>query len=1136
MKRPDIIFFVLIFFTLTGLFFISTGFLSNYEVKIDQKKGINFQSDSFTPSQEFKNIEKALLGLTNLSALPNSINQLKNEFEKKYLSALLSRRKGDYKNSFNLLFSMLSDYPNYYPYYDELIFSAKASDELKQIQKIIESEKPGHKYYDYLRSLYFYHTNQYSKALESLNTQNDFEQMYLLSYSYRGLGDYENALIALKKAKGLLEKGSYELSKILISEGSLYLLSGRYNEAAKLYNAGLESAKQTGNKKEEAKALINLAIIDDHNGNVDEAKSKLENAIKISEAIGDKELLATALSELAVSYTYSGNVVEAKNNYEKSYEIFRVLNHKERLSNLCANIASLYAQTGNYSTAVEYYNDGLNYAGDNVISKILNLRGLGDVYSNLSNYSKSIEYYEEAKKLAKQIKDISTESSVDVSIGTLYYNINKPKKALQIFLKAKDKFATESEPYLAEDLYFKIGLAYAAIDSLNASNSAFITALNISKSLNDVYYTTVILTELGNNYLFQNNISIAERNINKAMELSRRNGFNQLIGLQNLYLGKIALAKNDFSGAIKYFESASLIAEREMDYNNVFEAEYLIAKVLYKQKKLSESEKHYLKAINLSDKISESLVNNAEIQIAHFSGINDCYSELAELYLQQNRNEEAFAIIEKSRSRNTFQNLLDLRINSSGISKDKLQRYYDLKWMVESGLYSGNSLAELSAEYVILKNEIEKSSTLLQNKLNDFDLRSIQKELSQDENLITLFVGNENLYCFKLNREKFSVVKSTLSGKDVVDLLKKISPLYSSDYQNTNLYYNQDLFSFNTKYANEFYKNVLQPILKDIPKSTKLIFSLPSELVMVPFEFLVTEFEDDDSPFYYDNKKYLIDDYAISYSPSSSIYVLQKSVEHKNEEKVLLVGDPQISSQDFALSYRGSMMADDSFNARNIVLFPLKYSKEEIQKLNSLFSNGLTLLSDDATEKKFKENAEQSSIIHLSTHSFLHKNQPLIIFSQNRDEPEDGYLERGEILQLKLNSDLVVLSSCRSGLGEIDESEGVIGMQKSFFEAGAKSVVVSLWDVNDKYTSLFMQSFYKFLSEGFDKSEALRRAKLYFKENYSANPYYWAAFILSGNTSSIEFAKSGFFSIYLILIFISLLIISFLVYIKIKKN
>ena len=97
----------------------------------------------------------------------------------------------------------------------------------------------------------------------------------------------------------------------------------------------------------------------------------------------------------------------------------------------------------------------------------------------------------------------------------------------------------------------------------------------------------------------------------------------------------------------------------------------------------------------------------------------------------------------------------------------------------------------------------------------------------------------------------------------------------------------------------------------------------------------------------------------------------------------------QISDKDFALSYRGGLLEDDSFNARNIVLFPLKYSKEEIQNLNSMFSNGLVLLSDNATEENFKVNASQSSIIHLSTHSFLHKDQPLIIFSQDENEKED---------------------------------------------------------------------------------------------------------------------------------------------------
>lgn len=1128
MKKSAIIFFASILLALAGLFLISTGFLPVDETQTNQKTDLNTQPDSFTPSLEFNQIEKALLNMSSAASYSGRINQLTNSFEKNYLTAFVAKRKGEYENSFNLLYSMLLSYPQYYPYYDELIFSAKASDNLNLIQKIVETEKSDNKYYNYLSALFFYHTNQYSKSIDLLKDKKDFEALYLLSYAYRGIGDYESALSVISTSESLLPQESYEISKVLISKGSLYLLSGKYDEAEKFYKSGLESAKLSGNKRESAKALVNLAILDDQNGSADDAKLKLDFALQISKALEDKELEATVLSELAVSYTYSGNVVEAKNNYEKSYKIFKVLNHKERLSNLCANIASLYSQTANYSAAIEYYNYGFDYAGDNVLSKVLNLRGLGDVYANVSNYSKSLEYYKQAKEMASQIKDIAAESSVDVSIGTLYYNINKPNKALQIFLEAKEKINSGSDPYSAEDIYFKIGLAYSAIDSLDKSNSALSTALNISESIGDVYYKTLISTEIGHNYYLKKDLSKAKSLFNSAMRLSKNNGFDQLLGLQNLYLGKIELAKKNTAGAIKFFESASSLAEQEMDYNNVFESEYSIANALLNQKRFADAEKHYLNAINLSEKISESLVNNSEIQIAHFSGINDCYSELAELYLDQNRSEEAFAIIEKSHSRNTFQNLSDLRINSSGISNDKLSRFYDLKWMVESGMFSGNKLAELSSEYQTLKKEIGKTEKSPQSIIKNFNLTELQQYLNSDENLLTLFFGKENLYFFILSKEKYSVEKSSLSRENVVDLVKKIAPLYSSEYQNANLYFNQDLFSFNTKSANEFYTKVLQPILKNIPKGNKLIFSLPSELVLVPFEFIVTEFKEDDSPFYYDNKKYLIDDYAISYSPSSSIYVLQKSIQQKNEDKVLLVGDPQISNKDFALSYRGGLLEDDSFNARNIVLFPLRYSKEEIQNVGSLFSNGFTLLSNAATEQNFKDNAPHSSIIHLSTHSFLHKNQPLIIFSQDKNEKEDGYLESGEILQLNLNSDLVVLSSCRSGLGEIDEAEGVLGMQKSFFEAGAKSIIVSLWDVNDKYTSLFMQSFYKYLSEGFDKSEALRKAKIFFKKNYSANPYYWSAFVLSGDVSKIRNVKaaSSNYLLYILFgIFVSILAI-----------
>jgi len=147
--------------------------------------------------------------------------------------------------------------------------------------------------------------------------------------------------------------------------------------------------------------------------------------------------------------------------------------------------------------------------------------------------------------------------------------------------------------------------------------------------------------------------------------------------------------------------------------------------------------------------------------------------------------------------------------------------------------------------------------------------------------------------------------------------------------------------------------------------------------------------------------------------------------------------------------------------------------------------------------------------------------------SQTEDSVSDGFIEAGEIVEMDLNAELVVLSSCRSGLGEIDESEGILGMQKAFFEAGTSSIVVSLWDVNDKYTAFFMQDLYKQFKTGLNKSEALRQAKLNFIKNHSANPYYWSGFILSGNLSEITFEDHGspyiIFIIGIILIFLLVL-------------
>jgi CHAT domain-containing protein len=699
---------------------------------------------------------------------------------------------------------------------------------------------------------------------------------------------------------------------------------------------------------------------------------------------------------------------------------------------------------------------------------------------------------------------------VNEGLGALYYNVNRPYKSLKLLESAMSKINIDEMPFDAVELIYKIGTVLASVDSFDLAKNFFNKGIKITEETGDIYYNIILNTELAHNYYKLDQINLAITTISSAKDKAEEYQLSQLIGLQELYLGKFLEADGNQNSAEKYYKTSFSISKDAGDYNTQIEAGYRLAKIFEKKNEFKLAEEWYLKTIDVIEKISFPLVLNQEIQIAHFSGVNKVFNSLVEFFISQNKITEAFEIIEKSRSRNTMLNIDKLKLLSSVKDEEKFTKYIDLEWMITSGLYDEavvDSLKEISTS---LKKYFEKDNKDLSyylSKKSGMSVEEIQSNLDKNENLISVYVGNDYTQLFLLTNENLSTMNVEIGRDSLISLLEKIAPLYRSDLVNDDIYINQDLFSFNAEASWQLYNAIFKKLFDELPNEVKIIFSFPTELLLVPAEFLVTEWKDGESPYYYRDKKFLINLFPVSYSPSASIYIAQKKRKQYGNKQNLLVGNPYITNDEFTISYRSGLLEENDFSTRNISLFPREYSETEIENINDLVSNSVVFLSQNATETNFKTNASKSSIIHLSTHSLLYKNQPLIIFSQQESETDDGYLEVGEILQLNLNSDLVVLSSCRSGLGDIDEAEGVLGMQKAFFEAGASSIVVSLWDVNDKYTSYFMKEFYEQLSKGLSKPDALRNSKLNFIEMYSANPYYWSAFVLSGNPSKIKIQK-----------------------------
>src|SRR5690606_7830685 len=127
-------------------------------------------------------------------------------------------------------------------------------------------------------------------------------------------------------------------------------------------------------------------------------------------------------------------------------------------------------------------------------------------------------------------------------------------------------------------------------------------------------------------------------------------------------------------------------------------------------------------------------------------------------------------------------------------------------------------------------------------------------------------------------------------------LKNNISPYFNPDNNNQNTFYNQDLFPFDAKAANEFYNLILKKVLSEIPDGSSIIISPPEELVSLPFDFLVVSFDEGESAYNYRDKDYLIFHYNISYSPSASVFVHQKKNNLKTSDKILIAGNPEINS------------------------------------------------------------------------------------------------------------------------------------------------------------------------------------------------------------------------------------------------
>jgi CHAT domain-containing protein len=218
-------------------------------------------------------------------------------------------------------------------------------------------------------------------------------------------------------------------------------------------------------------------------------------------------------------------------------------------------------------------------------------------------------------------------------------------------------------------------------------------------------------------------------------------------------------------------------------------------------------------------------------------------------------------------------------------------------------------------------------------------------------------------------------------------------------------------------------------------------------------------------------------------------------------------------------------------------LTSLPWSHFELGRISDKIS-GDVYYGEAASESAFKKATGRQGIIHIATHAFIDNESPSysrLMFNNGGEPGEDGILYAYEIYNLQLNSELAVLSSCNTGTGKLIKGEGIFSLARAFMYAGVPSVIVSLWDIDDRSTAEVVVGFYKRLEAGESKADALRNVKLDYlrkSDQLTANPIYWAGLVSIGDQGSVKVASKS--NLYRELTVTALILLVFFIIIKRK--
>jgi len=977
--------------------------------------------------------------------------------------------------------------------------------------------------------------NEIISILERLHGPDNVETAkYLdaLGNVYSDLGDYKKAESLHKRSLEILEKllGPEHpyVATSLNNLANIYSDLGDYHKAEPLYKKALEIYENVLGPEHPyvATSLNNLANLYYYLGDYHKAEPLYKIALEIREKVSGPEHLdvADSLNNLAGLYYYLGDYQKAEPLYKRAIEILEKVLGPEHpdVSYSLNNLANLYSDLGDYHKAKPLYKRSLEIREKALgpehpdVATILN--NLGLLYSDLGDYQKAELMYKRSFEIFE--KSLGPEHSkvgeILHNLSTLYWTIGDYKKAEPLYKRAleiREKVLGPEHLDVAMSLNNLANL-YWTIGDYKKAEPLYKRALEILEKVlgpehPDVAYSLNIL-----GFLY---LTIGE--YQKAEPLFKRS-----LGIKEKVLGPehpdVATSLNNLSLlylTIGEYQKAEPLYRRVFEiYEKVLGPEHPdVAQSLYNLSLLYTSTHRPEEAI-------KCLLRSINIENTQIKNILGMVDEATALNFISDKNKSIHLLINLTynyfpEDTDAIKQAFNMWFLRKGVLLDAHTRFHDVifsdeteevKKLLERLKYIIKTLTHLyylkkDDDYEKTKKQIEhlekeKEDIRLEliNKSKAFsafetmwdaDIDDILKLIPPESSIIDFALIPQ--YDFDTNKWKDAHYYVFIISHDSVELLDLGD---ASTINNLIDQLRQNIFPVGERgtevieipihsiarveedgfrqHSHALYRAIFAPYRDKIKDN--ILLSPDGYLNLIPFEVLVDE-----------EGAYLIDrEYLFNYiATPRELFLLQ--LKEGEAKESLLMGDPDFdmdipSEEPPASAVRGEKLFKQK-------LLPLPATKEEVQSIHSILGNSYIYTGRNAREDILM-NAVSPRFLHLATHGFFLEdisnsligsfiplagaNRALI----DKDSFGTGIVNGEKVLNLKLKgTEMVVLSACNTGLGNVKTGEGIFGLRRAFIQAGARSIVTSLWKVPDRETKELMVAFYKNIINNKKRARAL---------------------------------------------------------------